>query len=128
LSVRRLRELAQAGRITGHRRTDPVTQREATFFLAADIDRLRAELRPDPLQARAQLALPAPEESPDPAVPAVPWLTLRQAAAYTGLPVGALREWVLSGELAGRDVGQREGGRYRVCRADLDALRGVDLG
>lgn len=129
LSVRRLMEISEDGKqLKRYPQMDPVLHREVTMFRRADIERLKREWTP----LTPRLALPAPElpeveEPPDPAVPTVAWLTLRQAAAYTGLPVADLREAVLTGELHARDVGVREGGRYRVKRSDLDAIEGGDL-
>ena len=51
------------------------------------------------------------------------WLTLDQAADYSGLPAAILRAWVESGKLAALDVGRRRGGRYRLSRRDLDGIR-----
>jgi len=56
------------------------------------------------------------------------WLTLDQAADYSGLPAAILRAWVQSGKLAALDVGRRRGGRYRLSRRDLDGIRsGIEL-
>jgi hypothetical protein len=131
LSVRRLRELAQLGRIERHRQVDPVTKREATFFRAADVDRLRAELHPDPVAARALLALP-PSPVPDsgsehPRSANALWLTLDEAEDYTGLPVSILRDLIEAQALRAMDVGVRPGGRFRVRRVDLDQIEGKYL-
>lgn len=71
------------------------------------------------------LAAPAPQPAamPQPAAPA-PWLTLAEAALYSGLPLAHLKAAVLAGELPARDVGRRKGGRWRVRREDLEAMQG----
>jgi excisionase family DNA binding protein len=57
-----------------------------------------------------------------------PWLSLDEAEEASGLPASTLRALVEMGELPARDVGVRAGGRWRVKRADLDALQGVTQG
>ena len=138
LSERRLRELAQLGRIARHRKIDPVTGKEATFYRTADLRRLRAEA-PPPRISSAPIALPAAAGPAPPAQDAAEleperprrpdalWLTLEEAADFTGLPASHLKQLILDRELPARDVGVREGGRYRVCRAELEALRGILL-
>ena len=130
LSVRRLMELAQQGKIEGFRQFDPQTRRDATMFDVSDIARLKAEWTPKAIvpalpAAPASTALvranggpPAPAAAPSPR----PWLTIGEAADYSGLPAATLRQFVESGRLAALDVGVRPGGRYRVRRADLDQL------
>jgi excisionase family DNA binding protein len=66
----------------------------------------------------------APAAAPVALRSAQPWLTLTQAAEYSGLPEGFLRELIVAGRLPMLDVGHREGGRLRVKTTDLDALQG----
>lgn len=61
-------------------------------------------------------------------LPDRPWKNLAEAEEYTGLPASTLRSLIEMGELPARDVGVRAGGRWRVKRADLDALEGVTQG
>jgi len=50
------------------------------------------------------------------------WLSLPEAAAYTGLPQSTLRKLLASRKLPGMDTGPRLGGRWRIKRSDLDNL------
>ena len=133
LSVRRLMELSQAGKIERFRQFDPQTRRDATVFDAADIARLKAEWTPQPVKSsralvrasRAYLSGPqAPEWAQWAAKPVRPWLTIDEAADYSGLPASVLRKMILAGQLKALDVGHRAGGIYRVRRADLDDIQG----
>jgi excisionase family DNA binding protein len=67
-------------------------------------------------------ALPPPQPVSAPRVPETPWLTLDEAAVYSGLPVSYLQKQIDDGCLAAIDVGVRPGGRYRVARRDLDTI------
>ena len=147
LSVRRLMELAQQGKIEGFRQFDPATRRDATMFDVSDVARLKAEWTPKAIvpaiaaptpstalvrtnrrYARSETASDSgyPQNgglSAPAAAPVLrPWLTIDEAADYSGLPAATLRQFVESGRLAALDVGVRPGGRYRVRRADLDQL------
>lgn len=46
-----------------------------------------------------------------------PWMSYRQAAAYLGVSVGSLRNWVASGRISAA----RNGGVVRFHRETLDA-------
>ena len=135
LSVRRLMELAQQGKIEGFRQFDPQTRRDATMFDVSDVARLKAEWTPKAIVpalaaptpstalVRTNGGLSAPAAAPSPR----PWLTIGEAADYSGLPAATLRQFVESGRLAALDVGVRPGGRYRVRRADLDQIQAEQI-
>ncbi|HUD98633.1 MAG TPA: helix-turn-helix domain-containing protein [Bryobacteraceae bacterium] len=53
------------------------------------------------------------------------WLSLPEAAAYTGLPQSALRKLLASRKLAALDTGPRLGGRWRIKRSDLDNISAI---
>lgn len=132
LSVRRLMELSIVGGITRHRAVDPETKREAVMFDAAEVERLRAEYQAVPapggaLAVRPRLMIEAPAGDPARDAPASTgdgrlWLKLAEAVAYSGLPASSLLEMIETGELKGRDVGVRPGGRWRIRRLALDAI------
>jgi excisionase family DNA binding protein len=141
LSVRRVMEMSAAGRLPRHKRFDPATQREAVMFRAADVAKLKAEKTPRPVDLPA---LPEPaasgistmvdriERSASAIVraasvppPSRPWLTLAEAAEYSGLPESFLHAMIDQGTLPALDVGVRPGGRYRVRRSDLDGIEGT---
>lgn len=52
------------------------------------------------------------------------WLTLSEAADYSGLPAPILRDMVTSGQLEVLEVGRRRGGHWRLSRRDLEGIRG----
>lgn len=117
MSVRRIMELSQNGRLERFKRPDPVTGRETTIFAVADVERLKDELTP-----KALAVVPTPPRAVTPVLR--PWLTLAEAAEYSGLPAAILRDLIEGGKLRALDVGVRPGGRYRVRRADLDGIQG----
>jgi excisionase family DNA binding protein len=53
------------------------------------------------------------------------WLSLAEAAAYTGLPQSTLRKLLASRKLLGLDTGPRFGGRWRIKRSDLDEISAI---
>ncbi|MGA2737821.1 MAG: helix-turn-helix domain-containing protein [Bryobacteraceae bacterium] len=53
------------------------------------------------------------------------WLSLAEAAAYTGLPQSILRKLLGNRKLPGLDTGPRLGGRWRIKRSDLDAISAI---
>jgi excisionase family DNA binding protein len=58
--------------------------------------------------------------------PARLWLTLAEAADYSGLPAAILVRCITDGRLSAIDVGRRRGGRWRIRKVDLgkiDAFR-----
>jgi len=71
---------------------------------------------PQPPQTASAYAFQAPIYH------AAQWLSMPEAAAYTGLPQSALRRLMADGKLRGLDTGPRLGGRWRIKRSDLDAI------
>ena len=53
------------------------------------------------------------------------WLSLPEAAAYTGLPQSTLRKLVANRQLPALDTGPRLGGRWRIKRSDLDNISAI---
>jgi len=105
LSARRVLELAASGLITRGYMQDPVTNRRQSAFSAADLARL--------VHHRRGTAAP-----PDRA-----WLTVEEAAHYSGLPASFLISLIEERRLGAIDVGEGPpGGRYRVARCALDAI------
>lgn len=140
ISPRRLLELSQSGRIKRHYHNDPQTRRRAAFFARPDVERLAAARIQSAPQSAASLAIPGgtlrPQSQaialPAAEAPARPWLTVDEAADYTGLPASFLVSLIIDGKLAALDVGRRGQnsgrlGRWRVNRRDLDAIAGVLL-
>jgi len=129
LSVRRLLELANRGAIRKQLVRDPKNgNRSLAVFHSADIDRLKHGERPSAeLQISGPLrpiaALPH-SDSASVISPTRPWLTVAEAGEYSGLPSSFITRLVEAGKLPGLDVGVRPGGRWRVARRDLDALKG----
>ncbi|MGO4882925.1 MAG: helix-turn-helix domain-containing protein [Bryobacteraceae bacterium] len=82
------------------------------------------------LAARETRAVTSPETSPAGATSVFQapiyhpgqWLSLPEAAAYTGLPQSTLRKLVAGRKLPALDTGPRLGGRWRIKRSDLDNL------
>jgi len=126
LSVRRVMEMSTDGKFTRHRAFDPVTNRDAVMFDAAEIDAYKAQSTP---AAAPRLLAPAAEPiaefdlDDDGRGSGRLWLTLAEAAAYSGLPASHLLAAIDTGELGARDVGVRPGGHWRVRRLDLDAIK-----
>ena len=131
LSVRYLMDLAAQGKLERFKQFDPQTRRDTTVFDATDVAQLLAEWTPKPetamIAAPASTALAVRRNgvtaSPAPALPRL-WLTLDEAADYSGLPASVLHRLIAGGQLPALDVGVRPGGRYRVRRADLDEIEG----
>ena len=131
LSVRRVLELSQTGAIKRRQVTDPVTKRAQTVLLARDVAKAVAAIdgqkrlvayRGDgagevAVDRAPQPLLPAPAPAP-----IRPWLTVEEAAEYSGLPASFLLGMVDAGRLPALDVGVRAGGRYRIARRAVDAI------
>jgi len=136
LSVRRIIELSapEVGLFTRHRAFDPETKREAIMFDAAEIEAYRRDAATKPAPGALAVRpsrLPLDDYDIDDAADTGAgrlWLTLAEAAAYSGLPASHLLAEINSGELAARDVGVRPGGHWRVRRLDLDAIEGKRAG
>lgn len=133
LSPRRLLEISRTGEIKRRYARDPVTKRRQAIFRAADVARLADEVasrksavRPETVERPESAALshirPAPLALPAPEAPVRPWLTLAEAADYSGLPASFLSSMIIDGKLAALDVGVRPGGRWRIARRDIDAI------
>ena len=73
------------------------------------------------LEAAYQAGLAAGELAPRRAL----WITVGEAAEYTGLPASAILKLVQSGCIPAFNVGPRPGGAWRIARAALDELEGV---
>ena len=127
LSVRRVLELSLSGAIKRRQVLDPVTKRRQTVFAAQDIQRAVAEgkrLVPVRGAAGEVAAVPPVQATPAPLqVSDRPWLTVEEAADYSGLPASFLLGMVEGGRLPALDVGVRPGGRYRIARRDVDAIQ-----
>jgi excisionase family DNA binding protein len=131
-SVRRLLELASTGRIRKQIvRDERNAGRALALFHAGDIAKLAQTAKGEiPTPGSVQIvrpvrpiaALPQGEGatvlSPNPR----PWLTLAEAADYTGLPESFLLARITARKLPALDVGVRPGGRWRVARRDLDHI------
>ena len=141
LSPRRLLEISQTGQIKRRYARDPVTKRRQAIFRAADVARLADEIasrkcavRPEAAERSESAALShirtAPSAPPQIEAPSCAWLTIDEAAEYTGLPASFLARLITGGKLPALDIGRcgRSGGRWRVNRRDLDGIKGVRSG
>lgn len=139
LSARRLLELAARGDIRKQHVYDPKSKRRIAVFHAVDIAALTArgpiiaeakshvtQLIPLRKDAGSLATLPLPTSAGVPAAPAAPrpWLTVGESADYSGLPASFLAHLVENGRLPALDVGVRPGGRWRIARRDIDAIKG----
>ena len=129
-SVRRLLELANRGSIRKRIVKDETNgNRALAVFHAGDIDALARGENPPPraLQisdpVRPVAALPQGEETANHAAPRL-WLTIAEAADYSGLPASFLLHMITCKKLLALDVGPRPGGRWRIARRDLEAFAG----
>jgi excisionase family DNA binding protein len=128
LSVRRVLELSANGAMRRRQVTDPVTKRRQTVFSAAEVHRAVMDGKQRLVAYRGGAgevaalppvqALPAPSPAPD-----RPWLTVDEAADYSGLPGTYLLRMIEERRLGALDVGVRPGGRYRIARRDVDAIK-----
>ena len=127
LSVRQLMDISlNQSRPERHRQVDPATQRETVMFLRADIEAYKRERTPTPAEERGVMLRPqlvtAESPAPAPAAPVLPWVTIAQASALSGLPASVLLHLIGDGRLGAIDCGPRPGGRYRVRRVDLERI------
>jgi excisionase family DNA binding protein len=120
---------------------NPKSGKEVLMFEEADVERLVAERKHVVEVGLARIA-PAIAERGNGAMTASPylpmiaapsaharaWLTLAEAAEYSGLPDSFLLGLIDGGKLPACNVGVRPGSRYRVKRADLDAIAGEQCG
>jgi excisionase family DNA binding protein len=72
--------------------------------------------RTPPSEPQGQRAEVSADSAPPP-FPDRPWLTVEEAAAYSGLPANYLLRQIEDGRLAAIDVGIRPGGRYHRNRS-----------
>jgi len=134
-SERRVQDLAASGRLRSLR--DPDSKNNGLLIHAGDVKRL--------MQERMQLARAAPTAAlvrgfATPALAGLPaepaaanaadipktWLTVAEASAC-GLNPSYLVDLIESGALPARNAGTPSRKRWRICRADLDALRGESV-
>lgn len=112
---------------------NPESNQKVTLFHSGDVERIAFE-RENPAQASK---VPAKLDKPIVASPHYaekfygvspvspkPWITISEAADYTGLPASILAKLVESGALPAIDCGPRVGGKWRIKRTDLDKLEG----
>jgi excisionase family DNA binding protein len=143
LSPRRVLELAKEGRLQSERVKDPKTNQITVRIRAGSVERFLDEKK-DGLQKPLIISdknangMPAREvrepqtshaladlvrelcERCAPAEPAHLWLTLQEAAEYSGLPSATLLEFIAARRLPVLDVGRgRRGGRWRIRKVDL---------
>lgn len=126
LSVRRVLELSARGLIKRRIVLDPGTKRKQTVFREEDVNRMIIDGNRSLVAFRAGDVAAAPPVQAIPAPPAVPdrpWLTVEEAANYSGLPASFLHDMITRRRLAALDVGVRAGGRYRLARRDIDAIK-----
>lgn len=133
----------EQNQIRGKRDRNPSSNQLVVLFLAGDVERIAFERQNptevtkvpgkkldkpgvDPLTELFQKTglmsvrgLPRVQEPPQ-----KPWITISEAAEYSGLPASAISKLVESGKLPALDCGPRPGGKWRVKRTDLDALEG----
>lgn len=132
ISPRRLLEISLSGAIKRKYTRNPATKRRMAIFRSADVLRIAEEIqsrksavRPEPPPRSESAALVAHSGTPHPDQPhEARWLTLDEAAAYTGLPASFLGDRIEQGKLPALNVGKRPGGRWRVSRRDLDQIAG----
>jgi excisionase family DNA binding protein len=126
LSVRRVLELSASGVLKRRQVLDPVTKRRQTVFASADVHRAVMDGKQRLVAYRGGAgevaALPPVQEISAPS-PDRPWLTVDEAAGYSGLPASFLLGMIEERRLGALDVGVRPGGRYRVSRRDVDAIK-----
>jgi len=129
LSVRRVLELSNMGAIRSNHVMDPTTKRRQTVLLARDVQRVAIDGQKRLVAYRggaAEAAALPPVQPPLqlPAPPADrPWLTVDEAANYSGLPARFLLSLIEQRRLGALDVGVRPGGRFRIARRDVDAIK-----
>lgn len=130
LSTRRVLELAREGRLESGRVKDPNSHQTVVRIHAGSIERfLELNRNPEPIPHPRGLRVRDRSADGTLAVSAHHlWLTLEEAADYSGLPASILLRMVTHAELPTIDVGVRPGGRWRVRRTDLDQIPGQLVG
>lgn len=155
LSESRVFGMAEAGHIKTRKAKSPLSNQTVSLFSAGDIERI-AFSREQPEDAakfgppNGTINVPATSQEPDTLTelfhktgllsvrglpklelqPDVrkPWVTVGEAAEYTGLPFSTIMHLIKDLRLPVLDCGPRAGGRFRVKRSDLDALEGRKYG
>ncbi len=129
---------AELGKLQTRMERHPTLHQTVTLFHEGDVERFIFE-RDNPSQVAKVPSkpsnLPVPVYPPERAgdvlragwkpVQEKPWITVVEAAEYSGLPASAIEKLIKSKELPALDCGPRPGGRYRVKRIDLDKLEGT---
>jgi excisionase family DNA binding protein len=126
LSVRRVLELSARGTLKRRAVVDPGTKRKQTVFRADDVAAvIDGQKRLVAYRGGADVAAavpPLPAISAPPPAHDRPWLTVDEAAEYSGLPASFLLQMIGDRRLAALDVGVRAGGRFRISRRAIDAI------
>lgn len=119
ISIRQIENLTAKGRIRKRKMAKAAWEKTGrVVYAAADIEAIRSGERPAPAAALVPVA-PAPAGSPGEPLaaltalaralglpaPGKPWLSLREAADYSGLPARHLVESARSGQMRARNVG-----------------------
>jgi excisionase family DNA binding protein len=147
LSNRRVLELAKEGKIESGRSVDPNNGQTVYRIHAGSIERyLDKKRNPAPIPPPAKRTEPwtaadgltkrvselvglakllrqEPTEEGEPQRGRL-WLTLEEAADYSGLPAAAIVHFIESKALKALNVGRRRGGQWRIRRLDLDQFAG----
>jgi excisionase family DNA binding protein len=134
MSTRRVLELAQQGRLQSTRAKHPASGQRVVWIHAGSVERYLEERNAPPPpkgeheRGSQSLVKRAPElrallRALDALLvttpPARPWLTLQEAADYSGIPTDLLVRLIRSGELPALRTHHR-GDRYRIRRQALD--------
>lgn len=125
LSVRRVLELSARGAIKRRQVVDPGTKRRQTVFRSADVQAVvDGQQRLVVYRGGAGEVATVPPVQPVPSAPSpdCAWLTVDEAAAYSGLPGSFLLGLITGRRLAALDVGVRAGGRFRLHKCDIDKI------
>jgi Helix-turn-helix domain len=146
LSSRRVLELAKEGKLQSQLVRDVESGQMTTQIHAGSVERFRDERSLQnrliisdenaDAQAREVRAPRAPQPSQALALlrevceglRAAPsarlWLTLNEAADYSGLPAAVLLNFITLKKIQVLNVGRRRGGQWRIRRAELDRFEG----
>jgi excisionase family DNA binding protein len=140
LSPRRVLELAKEGKIDSGRTRDPNTGQTVVRLHAGSVERyLEQKRNPAPVPPPEARGVREPQalarrgselmelvrvlrDGCANRAPARLWLTLAEAADYSGLPAAILVRCITDGRLPAIDVGRRRGGRWRIRKVDLGKI------
>jgi excisionase family DNA binding protein len=135
ISTRTVLALASAGKIKTQRIRDPKSNQVAVQFNAGDVERYgyeRDHPKPEPalaVQQQRAVCIP-PQASHTPkygskyGVEPRLFLTIGEAAAYSGIPAGLLLDLIDGGEIRAIDAKHRVRGGWLIARRVLDAYEG----